>query len=205
MEQAAAEGRPDLETGGARAHARVGGARRADHRVLESAEADAIECAEPAHFGHGRVRERDVGALELDDDRQIRMARQHLGETRHADAPTPVWRAARGVEAMPCVDARELVSSAVRDGTGGVGGSIEIGVVQEHDLPIARQPHVELEAVDAQLGGAFEGHERVLGRERRTAPVRDDERAPRRPASRDPRVFARCLTHPRSPDHAPPA
>src|SRR5205085_8465478 len=55
--------------------------------------------------------------------------------------------------------------------------SLERGVVEDEGDAVAREAHIELDAVSAILEGSLKGGVCVLGRVRRGAAVADDERA----------------------------
>jgi len=54
---------------------------------------------------------------------------------------------------------------------------VDCGIVVDHEHVVGGAPHVELDAVGAQLAGALEGGKGVLGRGRGRAAVAENERA----------------------------
>ena len=65
-----------------------------------------------------------------------------------------------------------------RDGPGRVGRAVEQVVVNHHRHAVGRQVHVELEAVGARAKAGLEGRQRVFGRERAAAAMREHARTP---------------------------
>ena len=187
---------PSESRGGRRScrHAGRGGARRAQHLVREAREADAFHGAGATHHVDGWRRQIHVGALELDDHRPVGMAREHVGQAGDADVGAAIGEGALRAEPETGVDARELGRRVGRDCAARVGGAIEGAVVDDDDLAVLREAHVELEAVDTELGRTVERGHRVLGPEAGAAPMREHQRAASRPCARDPGRLARRVS-----------
>ena len=90
------------------------------------------------------------------------------------------------------IDTRQLGRVTGVDAAPGVCRAIERRVVMDDDDAVARQVHVELEAVGAERQAVVERRDRVLGRQRAAAAMREDERPGRRQrtdGARQPRVY----------------
>src|SRR5213594_455386 len=71
----------------------------------------------------------------------------------------------RSPEAVPRVETAESGERERAHRTRAVGGAIDQLVVQDHDFPVRRRVHVELEVVRARADAGHEGIERVLRRD----------------------------------------
>jgi magnesium chelatase subunit I len=182
---------PNLIACGARADVAVRGARGLEHSIEEAAEAHAIEGIRPPHHLDTGARDRRIGALELDDQRQLGQARQHVGKARNAEALSTKGRTAIRFEAGAGVDARQLVGGERRDGAAAVGGAREVVVVHDDDFAVLREANVELDTVDAERRRAIEGRDGVLGSEAGAAAMGEYQRSITATTARHPGMFGR--------------
>ena len=104
--------------------------------------------------------ESGAGLLQLDDDFLTWIARKHITKRRH-------------------VKLRELGRGSVVQWSRCGRRAIEQAIVMDHHDPVARQVHVELEAVGTVGQPLIEGCHRIFRREGAAAAVREDERAGR--------------------------
>ncbi len=125
------------------------------------------------HGARGRVR----AILDLDDERDSRVAFEDLGERGHA-LPSPAPGAAFVLgKAISGVHACELIRGPARDRSRGVGAPIEIRVMVHDRHAVTREVHVELEPVCAGREPEIEGRTGILRAERAAAAMREHERA----------------------------
>ena len=110
---------------------------------------------------------------------------QHLaqGADAHARAAVGMGRAAVGGEAMAGVQPLQLGDGEVGDAAAAVGGAVYGGVVDDDAVAVAGGLDVDLQQVGAPpVDGAPKGGEGVLGRQRRSAAVGDEQRRARQVA-----------------------
>ena len=158
---------------------------------MEGADADPIDGTGGADVLRHRPRQRRLGALHLDDDASIAMAGQHVRQRRHADPLAAKRVCAIALEAIACVDVRQIISREIADRAGVIGRAIERLVVDHDRDAIGRQLHVELQAVSAEGETVVECHHRVLRSKPRTATVGKDQGAGRlKHGDGHPRMFA---------------
>ena len=120
-------------------------------------------------------------SLQLDDDTGRRVPLEHGTQAGDAD-PLAAERIAGhgrrrvGSEAVPRVDARELIRAACSDRPLRVRRALERVIVMNDDDTVARQMDVELDTVSAERQSMIERDHRVLRPKRRAATVGKDER-----------------------------
>ncbi len=172
--------RRDLARGEARGEIRRDGPDVVHDRVLLGGEHDDGGVA--ADEAHHAFDDRRLRRLDLDVEGGVGELRQHLGESRDANALTAKGERSAAVrrEAIPGVDARERRARARADRAARVGGAIEGRVVQHHDLAVGGRVHVELEDVRSVGAGLTEGDQRVLGGYPGGAAVTEETRLPPR-------------------------
>ena len=112
--------------------------------------------------------------------RTSRYREEHVGQRRHADPPTAERKAAAVTKEEPGVRARQFAGGPLRHGTLEVRRPFERAIVMDDDDAVAREVHVELEAVGAERQAVVERRERVFRGERAAASMREDERPRRR-------------------------
>ena len=152
----------------------------AKHATAERAEAHAIDRPGGAHDLHDGARELGAVDFQLDDDASVAVAREHIGERRHADTLPGEWGRVAAAKTAPGVCPRQLVGRALHDRAREIRGAVERRIVMDHDDGVAREMDVQLEAVGAEREAVVEGRTCVLGRERAPAAVREHQRALRR-------------------------
>ena len=128
----------------------------AQHAPPERAEADAIDRACAPDEVDGRGGELDVIHLQLDDDPHIAISAEDVRQRRH-------------------VRARELGGRSFGDGPAERRRPVERAIVMDHHLAVARQVDIELDTVGAEPQSVVERLDRVLGRERAPAAMREHQ------------------------------
>ena len=132
---------------------------------VERRHQDLLGAARVADHAGGRRDQRghpaDLERLDLDVDLQVER-RQHVGEQRHGLAADPQLGALGG---------RQLLHPP-----GPAGEPLEQAVVEHHDVAVAVEPDVELDAVGAGGARPVEREHRVLGRVGGVAAVRPHPR-----------------------------
>jgi len=167
---------PDLLARGARARLWLGLAGGAQHRRRVPAEPDAIERAGPAHLCDGTDADLGVVALQLDDDWNAGVACEYLGQARDAVATAHVALAVDPAEVEGRVELRQHVGAVLVHVPHAVGRTLERRVVMHHHDAVARQAHVELEAVGPDEQAVVEGEEGILGPQGRPAAMRERQK-----------------------------
>ena len=141
----------------------------------------AVDRVAPDGLDHGIGR----GArLDLDHQAEpIRQPGEHLRQRRDADALAGERQA--GIvgprEGRAGIGLPDVVHAQARDRSGAVGGAIERLVVDDGELTVCGEVHVELDGIGPGLDGQPEGLHRVLRSLCGCASVRDDDRHRPRP------------------------
>src|SRR5688572_28631561 len=113
--------------------------------------------------------------LQFDDEPSRGNRREQLAQARNADTLSAERKPAVSFEAIAGIDARQLVGGPSRYCTGGVGGAIERGVVNDHGHAVTREVDVTLDAVAALAHPTRERRQCVLRRQLGAAAMREDQ------------------------------
>jgi len=134
-------------------------------RVLLRCEQDSIEHAGAAQQRDHLVHDRRLRLLDLEVDPVLGERLQHLGQpgNLHAAAPEREALPRIGREPVSGVELLDLGPAALANRPRLVGGSLHVGVVEEHELSIGGSVAVRLEKRHSVSRGALEGGQRVLG------------------------------------------
>ena len=164
-----------------RARGDVGGrsARRGQDRGRERPEADAMRGAGATDGVHDCRAEPRVLSLHFDNQRGVPVTRQHRVERGYASR----WRRTTGVPGRCRIGgwrstAGQLGGGAFRHTPGPVRRPFQRAIMNDDHLPVARQVHVEFQAVSAGCDAGIEGHQRVLGSNGASTAMREHERNP---------------------------